>query len=110
MDLVAFAIWKFQKIEGYLQGMHSFDVTTTKYIDPVTKIVSWIRYDMAREVATVEKTSHKDSFWSLDKDELVTTTVECKFSELPNRLKELGMYCAEDEFNRHHLAGPQKQE
>lgn len=26
MDIVAFAIWKFRNIEGYLQGMNSYDV------------------------------------------------------------------------------------
>ena len=46
MDLVNCAIWKFRNIEGILRGMQSFDVTTTKYLDPVSKEVSWIRYDI----------------------------------------------------------------
>ena len=41
--------------------MQSFDVTTTKYVDPVSKEVSWIRYDMAAEKATVERTEVKHS-------------------------------------------------
>jgi hypothetical protein len=110
MEIVTFAIWKFRHIEGLLQGMHASDIAVTKYIDPVTKLVSWIRYDYKAETAVIEHTTKKDSIWSLDGGDVVTETVECKFDELIGKLKELGMYVERGEHDRHHLAGPQKED
>ena len=111
MDIVAFAIWKFRNVEGFLQGMSSFDVNTTKYVDPVDKSVSWIKYDYGTEKATIERTKHKDSFWAFSDSGITETVkVECKFSELVSKLKELGMYTERPSCDRHALTGPQKEE
>ncbi len=111
MDIVAFAIWKFRNIEGYLQGMNSYDVNTTKYVDPVSKSVSWIKYDYGTETATIERTKHKDSFWAFsDSGTTETLKDECKFSELVTKLKEFGMYAERLSSERHSLTGPQKKE
>ena len=109
MDLVNFAIWKFRYIEGILRGMQSFDVTTTKYVDPVSKEVSWIRYDMAAEKATVERATVKHSMFF---GETVTGTqkIDCKFSDLVRTLKDLGMYQELPPGEHHMLAGQQKEE
>lgn len=109
MELAYFAIWKFRYIEGILRGMQSFDMTTTKYVDPVSKEVSWIRYDMAAEKATVERTEVKHSLFF---GEIGTSTQkrECKFSDLVRTLKDLGMYQELPPGEHHMLAGPQKDE
>ena len=109
MDLVNFAIWKFRHIEGILRGMQSFDVTTTKYVDPVSKEVSWIHYDMAAEKATVERTEVKHSMFF---GETVTGTqkIDCKFSDLVRTLKDLKMYQELPPDEHHVLAGQQREE
>lgn len=106
MDLVQFSIWKFRHIEGILQGMHSFDVCTTKYVDPVSNEVSWIRYDYAKEIATIEKPEHKHSIFSM-KPSTELHTLECKFSELIQTLNDLGMYRELPPGGHHSLAGKQ---
>jgi hypothetical protein len=95
MDITAFSVWKFRYVEGFLQDMHSFDVYTTKYLDHKTSAVTWIRYDIAKEVATIERDG---------------LSLPCKFSELEKTLKDLGMYRERPENDRHHLAGPQKED
>ena len=109
MELAYFAIWKFRYIEGILRGMHPFDVTTTKYVDPVTKEVSWIRYDLAKETATIERTEVKRSMFF---GETVTSTqkIDCKFSDLVRSLKDLGMYQELTPGEHHMLAGQQREE
>ena len=109
MELAYFAIWKFRNIEGILRGMQSFDVTTTKYVDPVSKEVSWIRYDMTAENATVERTEVKRPMFF---GETVTSTqkLECKFSDLVRTLKDLGMYQELPPGEHHVLAGQQREE
>lgn len=110
MELAAFAIWKFRNIEGFLQGMHSSDVDVTRYVEPITKLVSWIRYDIKAETAVIERTTKKTSIWSMTGGDAVTERVECKFSELVGKLKDLGMYVERAEHDRHRLAGPQKED
>lgn len=109
MELAYFAIWKFRYIEGILRGMRPFDVTTTKYVDSVTKEVSWIRYDMAKETATIERTEVKHSMFF---GETVTSTqkIDCKFSDLVSTLKDLGMYQELPPGEHHVLAGQQREE
>lgn len=109
MELAYFAIWKFRHIEGILRGMQSFDVTTTKYVDPVTKEVSWIRYDMAKETATIERTEVKHPMFF---GETVTGTqkIDCKFSDLVRTLKDLKMYQELPPGEHHVLAGQQREE
>lgn len=109
MDIVSFAIWKFRYIEGILKGMHSFDIHTTKYVDPVSKEVSWIRYDYEKEKATIEKTEvkHAGFFGGIDES---TRTLDCKFSDIIQTLKDLDMYSELPPNERHSLAGKQKQE
>lgn len=109
MDIVNFSIWKFRYIEGILRGMNAFNVRTTKYIDPVTKEVSWIRYDYENEKATIEKTEVKRSVFFKDSEES-TKTMECRFSELEQTLKDLGMYHELPEGEHHILAGHQKED
>jgi hypothetical protein len=109
MDLVTFAIWKFRYIEGILKGMHAFDMCTTKYVDPLSDEVSWIRYDFEKEKATVEHTEEKHTGF-FGKSEPVTRTVECKFSDLPQTLKDLGMYHQLPSGEHHMLAGQQTPE
>jgi hypothetical protein len=96
MDIVKFAVWKFRYIEGILRGMQSFNMTTTKYVDPVSKEVSWIRYDINKEIATIECAS--------------TQKLECNFSDLVHTLKDLGMYQELPPGEHHMLAGQQKDE
>jgi hypothetical protein len=110
MDIVAFAIWKFRNIEGFLQGMQASDIGATRYVDPVDQLESWIRYDYKAETAVIEHKIKKASIWSLDGGDVVTETVECKFDELVGKLKELGMYAERSVNDRHTLAGPQKDE
>ena len=109
MELAYFAIWKFRHIEGILRGMRPFDVTTTKYVDPVTKEVSWFRYDMAKETATIERTEVKRSMFF---GETVTSTqkIDCKFSDLVRTLKDLKMYQELPPGEHHVLAGQQREE
>lgn len=107
MDIVAFAIWKFKNIEGLLKGMNSFDVTTTKYIDPDNGSTSWIRYNYHAETASIERVTYKrSSIWSISADVPVTTIFECRFDELPRKLLDLGMYDELPVGKRHSLAGP----
>lgn len=94
MELSLFAIWKFRNIEGFLQGFRAFDVETSKYTDPFSLEVSWIRYNFKEETASIER--------------LAMPTMVVKFSGLVQKLKELGMYVERPETERHHLAGPQK--
>lgn len=89
-----FAIWKFRNIEGFLQGFRAFDVETSKYVDPVSLDISWIRYNFREETARIERPEMQ--------------TVEVSFSGLVDKLKELGMYAERPDNERHHLAGPQK--
>ena len=109
MNIVAFAIWKFRNVEGLLRGMHAFDVNTTKYVDPVSGMVSWIRYDYGTERATIECTRQKDAFWAFS-GVGETLTVDCGFSELRGKLRELGMYSELDSGHRHALTGAQTEE
>lgn len=109
MELAYFAIWKFRYIEGILRGMQSFDVTTTKYVDPVTKEVSWIRYDMAKETATIEHTEVKHSMF-FGETGTSTQKLECKFSDLVRTLKDLKMYQELPPGEHHVLAGQQREE
>lgn len=95
MDITSFSIWKFRYIEGYLQDMHSYDVHTTKYVDHRTSDTAWIRYDTAKDVATIERDG---------------LTLDCKFGELEKTLKDLGMYRERPLGERHALAGPQHDE
>lgn len=95
MDLTNFALWKFRFIEGYLQNMQSYDVTTTKYVNPKDLAVTWIRYDMDKEKARIESGDR---------------VVECRFDELEKTLKDLGLYRERLYADMHHLAGPQKVE
>ena len=95
MDITSFSVWKFRYIEGYLQDMHSYDVHTTKYVDHRTSAVTWIRYDTVKDRATIDKDG---------------VTLDCKFADLEKTLKDLGMYRERPENDRHHLAGPQKEE
>jgi hypothetical protein len=81
----------------------------TRYVEPITKLVSWIRYDIKAETAVIERTTKKSSIWSMTGGDAVTERVECKFSELVGKLKELGMYVERAEHDRHRLAGPQKE-
>ena len=89
--------------------MQSFDMTTTKYVDPVSKEVSWIRYDMAAEKATVERTEVKHSLF-FGETGTSTQKLECKFSDLVRTLKDLGMYQELPPGEHHMLAGQQKDE
>jgi uncharacterized protein YuzE len=93
MDLSVFAVWKFRYVEGYLEGMHASELESTRYVNPDTGEVTWIKYDMKREVATVTSSGN--------------ASVECKFSDLEKTLKELNMYRPRAEMQRHSLAGPQ---
>lgn len=95
MDITSFAIWKFRYVEGFLNGMNAFDVTTTKYVDPRNLDVVWIKYDYQKETAKVQSSTY---------------CVECKFSELSDKLKDLGIYHERSITDRHFLAGPQKEE
>ena len=95
MDITSFSVWKFRYIEGYLQDMHSYDVHTTKYVDPRTSAITWIVYDTIKDVATIDKDGVK---------------MECKFAELEKTLKDLGMYRERPLGERHSLAGPQHDE
>jgi hypothetical protein len=110
MDIVVFSVWKFRHIEGLLKNMFAYDVGTTKYVDPETGYVSWIKYNYKDETVTIERTvKKKDSFWSMiETGEIETQTVECKLSELEAKLKELGMYEERPERDRHSLAGVQQ--
>lgn len=92
MDPASFALWKFRYIEGYLEGMHSYNVETTKYVDPDTLGITWIKYEISSDVATIESAN---------------ATLKCKFSELEKTLKDLKMYRVLGENQRHSLAGPQ---
>lgn len=107
MDIVNFAMWKFRYIEGILKGMHSFDVCTTKYVDPVNKEVSWIKYDYTKETAVIEKTEVKHSMFFGEPGTTINR-MECKFSELIKTLKDLGMYQELPDGEHHMLAGKQK--
>ena len=109
MELAYFAIWKFRYIEGILRGMRPFDVTTTKYVDPVTKEVSWIRYDMAKETATIEHTEVKRSMF-FGKADTTTQKIDCNFSDLVQVLKDLKMYQELPPGEHHVLAGQQREE
>lgn len=109
MDLVTFAIWKFRYIEGILKGMHSFDMCTTKYVDPLSDEVSWIRYDYEKERATVEHAEERHVGF-FGKTETVTDSIECKFSDLVRTLKDLGMYQELPPGEHHMLAGQQKED
>lgn len=109
MDVTTFAIWKFRYVEGFLEGMHPYDVTTTRYTEPVSGLDSWIRYDYKSEKAEIERVHRDDFLMSIDSN-VITTKAECKFSELIGKLKELGMYVERAPGNRHSLAGPQKEE
>ena len=109
MDIVNFSIWKFRYIEGILRGMNAFNVRTTKYIVPVTKEVSWIRYDYENEKATVERTEVKHSVF-FGESGTSTQKLECKFSDLVRTLKDLGMYQELPPGEHHMLAGQQKEE
>ena len=93
MDICSFSVWKFRYIEGFLQDMRSYDVLTTKYVNPKTFVTTWIKYDFDKNIATIETDNR---------------TMECKLSELENTLKDLGMYKERPENDRHSLAGPQK--
>ena len=95
MDVSSFSIWKFRYVEGYLEGMRSYDVETTKYVNPNTFMATWIRYDMKAEAVSIE--------------EFEKPLVVCTFSELENTLKRLGMYRVRPEDSRHALAGPQRE-
>lgn len=98
MDVVSFAIWKFRNIEGYLQGMHAFDINTTKYVAPGHQTASaYIHYDYQKETAEIEVCG-------------VGRYVECTFDNLVDTLKTEGMYVIRPEDCRHHLAGPQKED
>lgn len=88
--------------------MHSFDVTTTKYVDPVTKEVSWIRYDIAKETAIIELTKVKHSMF-FGEPGTSTQKHECKFSDLVQTLKNLKMYQELPPGEHHMLAGQQKE-
>lgn len=96
MEISSFAIWKFRYIEGFLQGFHAFDLETSKYVDPFTFATTWIRYNFKAETAEIERPDG--------------TKVSVKFSELVQKLKDLGMYVERPASERHHLAGPQKEE
>lgn len=109
MELAYFAIWKFRYIEGILRGMRPFDVTTTKYVDPATKEVSWIRYDMAKETATIEHTEVKRPMF-FGKTDTTTQKIDCKFSDLVQVLKDLKMYQELPPGEHHVLAGQQREE
>jgi hypothetical protein len=89
--------------------MRPFDVTTTKYVDPVTKEVSWIRYDMAKETATIERAEVKRSVF-FGKPETTTQKIDCKFSDLVRTLKDLKMYQELPPGEHHMLAGQQTPE
>ena len=91
MELSSFAIWKFRYVEGYLEGMQSYDVLTTKYVDPKTFMTTWLKYDMKAETVSIEKDG--------------AVPIVCKFSELEATLKKLGMF--REKQIRHMLAGPQ---
>lgn len=93
MDLPCFAVWKFRYIEGFLQDMHSYDVLTTKYVNPKTFVITWIKYDLDKDRATIETEGR---------------IMECRLSELEKTLKDLGMYRERPENDRHALSGPQK--
>lgn len=96
MDISTFAVWKFRHVEGFLESMQSFDVETTKYVDPKTFDVTWLHYDYKKETVTIESSDRQ--------------SLTCKFSELIQTLKDLNMYRERPETDRHHLAGPQKEE
>lgn len=89
--------------------MQSFDVTTTKYVDPVTKEVSWIHYDMDKETATIERTEAKHSVF-FGETGVSMQKLECKFSDLVRTLKDLKMYQELPPGEHHVLAGQQKEE
>lgn len=108
MDIVSFSIWKFRYIEGILKGMHSFDMCTTKYVDPVSKEVSWIRYDYEKESVIIERNEMKHGLFSGDR--LETSTLDCKFGDLVQTLKDLGMYRELPSGEHHMLAGKQTAE
>ena len=55
MEISSFAIWKFRYVEGFLQGFHSFDLETSKYVDPFTFATTWIRYNFKAETAEIER-------------------------------------------------------
>lgn len=109
MELAYFAIWKFRYIEGILRGMQSFDMTTTKYVDPVSKEVSWIRYDMTKETATIEHTEVTRPMF-FGKTDTTTRKIDCKFSDLVRTLKDLKMYQELPPGEHHVLAGQQREE
>jgi hypothetical protein len=96
MEISSFAIWKFRYVEGFLQGFHAFDMETSKYVDPFTFATTWIRYNFKAETAEIERPDG--------------TKIEVSFSGLVQKLKDLGMYVERGEHERHHLAGPQKDE
>lgn len=88
MDISSFGIWKFTEIEGYLQHMRPIDVNTTRYCREFS--CAHIHYDYEAETARI-----------VDGDNIV----ECKFSELADTLKRLGMYAELPENERHTIAG-----
>jgi len=93
MDLTVFSIWKFRYVEGFLQDMHSYDVLTTKYVNPRNFMTTWLKYDIKAETVSIEKDG--------------TVPIVCKFSELTDTLKKLDMYKERPITDRHFLAGPQ---
>ena len=98
MDVVGFAIWKFRYIEGYLQGMHAVDLTTTKYVAPGRNIATaYIHYDYKKETAEIEICG-------------VGRYIECSFSTLVQTLKDENMYSVLPENCKHRLAGPQRED
>lgn len=86
MDQSAFATWKFRNIEGLLKYMNRFKLDVTRYVNPDNGRTAWIKYDSASETATIE-TDCK--------------TRTCKFSEISDLLKELGLYEERQEGDRH---------
>lgn len=93
MDIPGFAIWKFRYVEGHLLDMRSYDMTTTKYVDPSTFMTTWLKYDVKAETVSIEKDGQ--------------VPIVCKFTELENTLRKLGMYRERPMGDRHMLAGPQ---
>lgn len=90
MGIDVFALWKFKNIEGKLKHFYASEFLVTKYINGSKKFT--ITYDVATQTATI-KTDCIDF-----KDRT------CSFKELPDVLRDMGVYELEDPQNCHSSA------
>lgn len=90
MGIDVFALWKFKNIEGKLKHFYSSEFLTTKYVNGSKRFT--ITYDIASQTATIKAES------------IDFTDRTCSFKELPDVLRDMGVYELDDPSNCHSSA------